>query len=269
MKTAQNTLRETSQYECFKYSPDQRDIKTSHVRDLMDSMKTWGFLPSKPVQVYQEGKKYVVVDGHHRLVAAKNLQIPVIFVVESKSHCDAIGQVNGFQRKWQLANFVNMYAKRGIADYQELAEYVRLGIPVSTAASFLGGFSSYNSGTSTSNTNKSLMAGTFKIKTRQKIEIIASFLRGHGHENKAYANRHFIAAFDLLMRVPEFDFSKLANKLANNPKALAKTATTDQMLDQIEEIYNYHQSIKVNISFLAKQAKTTRGVNIARAKSNQ
>jgi len=259
MKTAQNTLRETSQYDCFKYSPDQRNIKTSHVRDLMESMSTWGFLPSKPVQVYQEGKKYVVVDGHHRLVAAKNLQIPVIFVVESKSHCDAIGQVNGFQRKWQLANFVEMYAKRGLPDYKELIEYSRLGIPISTAAAFLAGASSTRNGASGSGVNKSIANGSFKVKTRQKIEVLASFLRDRGHENETYSSRAFISAFELLVRVQEFDFSKLANKLINNPKVLTKTATTDQMLDQIEEIYNYHQSIKVNISFLAKQAKNNDG----------
>jgi len=254
MKTAQSNIRETAVYTCFKYSPDQRDVKASHVRDIMESMKTWGFLPSKPVQVYQEGKKYVVIDGHHRLAAAKNLQIPVLFVVESKSHIDSIGNVNSVVRKWNLANFVVMYCKRGLADYKELREYAMLGIPLSSAAHFLNGYAGNRDG-SQSSVTKAITNGTFKVKTREKIEILASFLRERGSENKTYSSRPFIGAFELLSRIPDFDFGKLSGKLINNPKALAKTATTDQMLEQIEEIYNYHQSIKIPLAFMAKQLK--------------
>jgi len=55
-----------------------------------------------------------------------------------------------------------------------------------------------------------------------------------------------------LMRIEEFDFDRLRSKLANNPKTLVKMATTEQMLYQLEEIYNYHQSIKVSLAFMAK-----------------
>lgn len=258
MKTAQNTIRETTVYDHFKYSPDQRDIKVSHVKDIMESMGVWGFLPSKPLQVYQEGKKFVIVDGHHRFVAAKNLQIPILFVVEAKSHLESIGSVNGVQRKWVLANFVNMYAKRGLADYKELLEYFNLGIPFSTAASFLSGYSSQGSSKNGNKSNKSIINGTFKVLYRDKIEMIASFLRENGRQNTAYNSRNFISAFELLTRVPEFEFSKLAGKLVNNPKTLTKTATTDQMLDQIEEIYNYHQAIKIPLAFMARNSKKTK-----------
>jgi len=87
--------------------------------------------------------------------------------------------------------------------------------------------------------------------------VLASFLRENGHLNTAYSSRNFIAAFELLTRIPEFEFSRLTGKLVNNPKVITKTANTDQMLDQIEEVYNYHHSIKIPLAFMARSKRKT------------
>ncbi len=260
MKTAQNTIRETSVYTCFVYNSDQRPINSGHVKDLMSSMGTFGFLPSKPVQVYQDGKKFVIIDGHHRYIAAKNLQIPVLYVVEPKSHQESIASGNRFQNKWTAANFVNMYANRGLAPYKELKEYAALGIPLTSAASMLTGRSSAARGGSNGGAN-SIFDGTLQIKTREKIEKIAQFLRDYGNDNKAYKTHNFIVSAELCMRLKDFDFSQLSAKLAANPRMMARTATVDQMLDQIEEIYNYHQRIRTPIAFPAKECKKVKESN--------
>lgn len=255
MKTAQNTIRETSVYTCFVYNSEQRPINAGHVKDIMSSMSTFGFLPSKPVQVYQDGKKFVIIDGHHRYIAAKNLQIPVLYVVEPKSHQESIASGNRFQNKWTATNYVNMYANRGLDPYKELKEYHALGIPFAVAASLLSGLSA----TGKNSASGSVYDGALKIKTREKIEQIAQFLRDHGGDNKSYKTQNFIVAVELCMRVPDFSFSQLAGKLSNNPRLMVRTATADQMLEQIEEIYNSRQRVPVNIAFLARAAKKHNG----------
>ncbi len=249
MKTAQNTIRETSIYACFVYNSEQRPIHAPHVKDIMLSMQTFGFLPSKSIQCYQDGKKFVIIDGHHRFIAAKNLQIPVLYVVEPRSHQATIAPGNRLQRQWNAKNFVEMYAKRGNPAFLELLEYANLGIPIMNAALLLSGYSSNAAGC------KAVYDGTLKVVTREKIEIIASFLREQGHTNGAYRNQNFINAFELCLRVADFDPSQLTRKLAANPKALTRTANVNQTLDQLEEIYNYHQTIKVPLAFLARQSK--------------
>jgi len=252
MKTAQNTIRETSVYACFTYNSEQRPINAAHVKDLMSSMETFGFLSSKPVQTYQDGKKFIIIDGHHRYIAAKNLQIPVLYVVEPKTHQAAIANVNRLQRQWNVKNFVEMYAKRGLPDYVELLEYAKLGFPIKAAALMLLNQSALTGGAGSA---RVVYDGTFKVVNRQKIEIIAQFLRDHGHENKAYLNHNFISGFEVCLRLKDFDHGQLTRKLAANPRMLARTASIDQTLDQIEEIYNYHQSIKVPLAFNARQVK--------------
>ena len=253
MKTAQNTLRETSTYSCFVYNTEQRPVDVKHVRDLMESMETFGFLPSKPVQTYQEGKKFVIIDGHHRFVAAKNLGIPVIYIAEPRSHADSMAKVNGLQKTWQLKNYLAQYVKRGLPAYLELADYNKLGFSIQQAAKMLAGLSA--AGYGGGKVSVAIKDGTFKVIKRDKIEVIAKFLRENGSMNKAFPTTNFITAFELCLRADGFDPDQLTRKLSLNPKTITRTATVDQMLDQLEEVYNYHQQIKTPLAFKARQQR--------------
>lgn len=256
MKQAQTaTLRETTNYACFVYNEEQRPVDVKHVRNLMESMATFGFLPSKPVQCYLDGKKHVIIDGHHRLIAAKNLGIPVIYVVEAKAHADSMSAVNGLQKSWNLKNYVNQYAKRGIPSYVSLLEYFNLGISMMQAARMLTGKAANSGFCTQSSTGRAIRDGSFKIKDTSKIEIIASFLRKHGTDNPAFKTANFISAFELCLRVDDFEPEQLTRKLANNPKTIARTANVDQMLDQLEEVYNYKQQIKTPLAFTARECR--------------
>jgi len=252
MKTAP-ILRDTTEYASFVYNAEQRPVDVKHVRDLMESISTFGFLPSKPVQVYQEGKKLIIIDGHHRYIAAKNLGIPVIYVSEPKSNSGSMAKVNGLQKTWQLKNYLSQYVKRGVPAYLELEEYNNLGFSIQQAAKMLAGLSAAGYGGGRVST--SLRDGTFKVVTREKIEVIAGFLRDEGLNNPAYKTTNFITAFELCIRVDDFNADQLTRKLSANPKTISRTATVDQMLDQLEEVYNYHQQIKTPLAFSAKQKK--------------
>lgn len=253
MKAQQYTIRETSQYAMFIYNEEQRPIDVKHVRHLMESMSTFGFLPSKPVQVYQKGKKLIIIDGHHRYVAAKNLGISVAYVIESATNSESMAKVNGLQKPWQLKNYLMQYAGRGLPDYVELEGYHKLGFSIQQAAKMLAGLSA--SGYGGGRVSSELRSGEFKIVTRDKIEIIAGFIRSEGGKNKAYKTANFITAFEMCLRVNHFNPDQLTRKLAANPRAVTRTATVDQMLDQLEEVYNYHQHIKTPLAFEAKQKK--------------
>lgn len=253
MKASQNTLRETSNYSCFVYNSEQRPVDVNHVKDIMDSMKTFGFLPSKPVQTYQDGKRFVIIDGHHRFIAAKNLGIPVIYIAEPKSHSESMAAVNGLQKTWQLKNYLSQYVKRGWPDYKELNEYHSLGFSIQQAGKMLAGLAA--SGYGGGRVSKSIRDGSFKVVSREKIEVIATFLRENAAKNKAFQTTNFITAFELCLRVSDFDHTQLTHKLSCNHKAIARTATVDQMLDQLEEVYNYRQQIKTPLAFKAREQK--------------
>lgn len=250
------TLRQTSNYGCFTYNAEQRPVDPNHVKNIMESMGLFGFLPSKPVQCMHDGKRMIIIDGHHRFVAAKNLGIPVFYVVEPQCHAESMSRVNGLQKPWLLKNFLDQYVKRDIPAYKELAAYHELGFPIIQAAKMLEGLSGCATGSGKlSSTGKSIREGTFQIKTREKIEIIASFIREHGHKNKAFRTTNFIGAFELCLRFSNFDPDQMTRKLSANPQMITRTASLDQMLDQFEEVYNWKQQVKVPLAFSAKQLR--------------
>jgi hypothetical protein len=164
--------------------------------------------------------------------------------------------VNGLQKTWQLKNYLSQYVKRGWPDYKELNEYHNLGFSIQQAGKMLAGLAA--SGYGGGRVSREIRDGSFKVVSREKIEIIARFLRENSGSNKAFKTTNFITAFELCIRVPDFDSSQLTHKLSLNPKTITRTATVDQMLDQLEEVYNYRQQIKMPLAFKAREQKKSR-----------
>jgi len=72
-----------SQIEVPEY---QRKLSQSLVKELVISMSTVGYFTT-PVVLYQNGEKYFVIDGQHRVEAAKSLgiqHVPAIVVDDKK-----------------------------------------------------------------------------------------------------------------------------------------------------------------------------------------
>ena len=71
----------------LEISPYQRELSPQHVKNLQKSISVLGFID--PLIVYQEGNKYYVINGQHRLTALKELlvnvddkQIPVVLITK-------------------------------------------------------------------------------------------------------------------------------------------------------------------------------------------
>lgn len=247
-------IKTSSNYDQFTYNEEQRPIKPAHVKALMHSMARFGFIPSKPIQCYAKGSKFVIVDGHHRFIAAKNNQIPLVFIVEESGISqESMAVENSVVARWRLIDFVNIYARRGMADYIELKTYSDLGIQVMMAANLMAGNGAVSNVQSSH--IKNLQEGKFKIETRKRILPIVEIINDFKAKNTAFGTANFIMAIELCMRVDEFDIDRLRKKIALNIQAIGKTATVNQMLDSIEECYNHHASSKIPLAFLANQKK--------------
>lgn len=62
----------TKNYDMFELMEDNRDVKDEkHIKELMGSMERNGFLQSEAISVKNNGGKYAVLDGQHRLEAAR------------------------------------------------------------------------------------------------------------------------------------------------------------------------------------------------------
>lgn len=193
--------------------------------------------------------KLVINTGHHRLAAAKELQIQVAYVVEHEWSTRELVDEGTSSKPWGCSAAAESYAKEGIQDYITLIEYASKGIPMRYAASMLRGEHA-----ASGNASEYVNDGTFKIKTTKHIEevlFVVNALKGRSDEAKSMT---FISAISALTKVNGFSAQTLIRKIEILGCRIEKAKTRDQMLDQLEEIYNYQNRNKEPLAFNAKEA---------------
>src|SRR5574344_417566 len=79
IKKPVNRIYRSSDLSIFKLCDKNRSINQGHVKKLVKSMKVHGFLPD-PIRVSDD---YIVIDGQHRLEAARKVGIPVLYFIDN------------------------------------------------------------------------------------------------------------------------------------------------------------------------------------------
>lgn len=245
-------LQETNNYSLFISNDEQRPINPIHVRKLAADIKRFGFLPSKPIQCYKQNGKYVVVDGHHRIEAARAVGASLYFVVEPISSQESMAAVNLDIRKWSNENFVKQYCHRGNKEYLILEKYVCRGIPLRQAASMLAGESAHSG-----NASERVRNGTFKVKTTSHIDKCVELIESNP-DVPAFRHNGFIKALSLCLWLPEFDFTTFKHRAKLNNSRIPNCSNMDDFLRAIEEVYNFRSKTLVPLAINAKQASKLR-----------
>jgi hypothetical protein len=239
-------INQTTSYGIFANNPLQRTFKESKVKKLMEKMKKNGFPPSMAISVYQDkAGKFILNNGHHRLAAAKRLGIPVLYVIEHKWSVSELSDEGDFVTSWPLKDHAVKYAKSGKGDYLELVKVADIGLNLSQAASMFHGEQA-NSG----NAADFVKAGTFKIKTREHVDLWLALHEEFGNRVPCITHRVFVSCWSKCLFTPEFDHDIFLKRLRANPTMLEKCNNEDQMLRLIEELYNFKSPKKIPLAFI-------------------
>ena len=110
----------TTNYSKFLFSKENREIKTKTVVAIKESMKKFGFIPGRPVLITKE---WIIIDGQHRFLAARDLNIAVEFEVLEGDHIDKMIHLNSTQSNWTLEDYVNSYAQQNVDCYRKLLKF--------------------------------------------------------------------------------------------------------------------------------------------------
>lgn len=241
-------IRKTTNYDLFKPNPDQRPYNEDRVRFLAGEMGKYGFPESAAVSCYRSGNELVLNTGHHRVGAARLAKVPVSYVVEDRFSKARLVSEGTSARNWKCGDVVSIFAKEGNKHYQALLSYSKKGIPIKMAASLLIGQHA-----SSGNATAYIAAGTFKVKTTAHIDAIVSVIEELKNPHSEVTSLVFIAALSALLMVPDFSTEQMISRI-RAVGSLAKCATRNQMLEQLDEIYNFRSRQRQNISFQAKEA---------------
>lgn len=264
MKTTntKKTIQWTTNYGLFHPNPNQKRYVPTHIEELARKMKRHGFPPSMAISVYRKNSKLHINTGHHRVKAAEMLGIAVPYIIEDEWTAAMLADEGTAAKNWTTRDVAEHYANQGEEDYITLIDYAHKGIPINYAASMLRGEHA-----GSGNAGRTVRNGSFVVKTREQIDQLVGILEETKDTCDEASSQTFVLALSALLLVEEFDGSRLVKKIGSYPGKIEKCATRDQMLDQLEEVYNFKATAgnRVNLAFLAKNTLNNRKRTFGRA----
>lgn len=254
--TEVNKVYKTNDLSIFKVIGGNRVPNPQHIKRLKLSITTNGML-CNPILV---NEKMEVIDGQHRLLACKECDSFIYFIILKNYNLNEVHTLNLNQKNWTKKDFMEGYADMGLESYIKLknfiennqdftfADSVSLCSNTATPASILHNNRLLKNDEFVSNAQV-FTKGTWKGKDFElanewadKIKLIKPYYIG-------YNRTTFVGVMIGLFKNPLFDYSEFMHKVRLQPKSLVDCANSSQQRLLIEEIYNYKSRNKVNLRY--------------------
>lgn len=254
--TEVNKVYKTDDLSIFKVIGGNRVPNPQHIKRLKTSILENGML-CNPILV---NEKFEVIDGQHRLLASKECDSFIYYIILKNYSLQEVHTLNLNQKNWTKKDFMDGYADMGLESYIKLREFIKYNEDfcfadcVALCSNISGG--SYLSidnrvmkNGETTNQSELFTAGTWKGRNfelakewAEKLKLIKPYYNG-------YNKRTFVGVMIGLFKNPSFDYSEFMHKIRLQPKALVDCANSSQQRLLIEEIYNYKSRNKVNLRY--------------------
>lgn len=131
-------VEKTMDYDVFIKNKSNRPVDDRAVKKLMKSIQSQNLLDLHPIKV---SKEFEIIDGQHRLEAAKRLKIEIPYIIDDRLNTKSMLNLNTSQKAWELADYFNAYVNEGLEDYVKLKAFIEehKGLSLSNALQVLGG----------------------------------------------------------------------------------------------------------------------------------
>lgn len=222
----------TDDYSLFKLS---RFNRTVILRKQMIDQAKQGLIA--PIIV---NENYVVIDGQHRLAAAKEAKVPIEYIVKSGLNKDDIVRMNTVQRRWSLKDYIEAFANQGNIAYIQLAElinkkYADVTVTVQIAVN----------SASTSEARKHVEDGNFEFFNYGRTVAFLHYYERFKEQTKTPKRTTVTTALYALSKLKKFNKDRMIQKtiaggLSEDIKV--KTFNHSDILKELIDAYNTYLS---------------------------
>jgi hypothetical protein len=252
-----NKVYKTNDLSIFKQIDGNRVPNLQHIKRLTDSIRVYG-MKCNPILV---NERMEVIDGQHRLMAAKEAKSFVYYIIVDGYTLDEVHTLNLNQKNWTKKDFMEGYADMGISSYVKLKKFVEknedysfsdciaLCSQLPSASRNYGITQKYRADGREVNLKEVFEEGTWLGKDfdlgqewANKIRMVKPYYVGYNRSN-------FVGCMISLLQNENFDFNEFMHKLRIQPTALVDCANREQYRTLIEDIYNYRSRSKVNLRY--------------------
>lgn len=235
----------------FKIHNVNREIDTPRVKRITKSMKMDG-LKLVPIIVTSN---YVVVDGQHRLHAAKEAGKGIYFLVDNtipnttKGIFEAARKFNQNMKEWGKKDYIHGFCEQGNASYKVLDDFSK-EFPMFSLTERI--MLLQNSGTRHAD-KQEFADGKFTVKNITVArEWANNLLQLKPYFEKGYNKSVFVRTILTIMeKKPDFKFDEFLHKVRLRPGSIYMCGDKKSYAVMIEDIYNYKRKTteKLNLRF--------------------
>ncbi len=253
--TEVNKVYKTNDLSIFKQIGGNRVPNPQHIKRLKSSILQNGML-CNPILV---NEKMQVIDGQHRLIASKEAESFIYYIILKDYSLSEVHTLNLNQKNWGKKDFMDGYADMGVESYIKLREFTNknsdfsFGDCFALCSNLSTGYNQTISHTISRgkliNLKEVFESGTWIGKDfelaqewAEKIRLIKPYYIG-------YNRTSFVGVMILLFQNKNFDFNEFMHKIRLQPTALVNCADRDQYRALIENIYNYRSRQKVSLKY--------------------
>jgi hypothetical protein len=238
MKT--NTIYTTNNYSLFKPIDGNRLLNQLHLKRLKESIeKNYLFT------VITVNERYEIIDGQHRFEAAKDLNIPVNYIICEGYGLDEVHILNQNSKIWNSDDYLTGYCDLGVKDYLQYKRFkdkFKFGHSECMAmlcGEIAGGGYLHNK----------FKLGEYKVTHWQQACEYGARIWSLKELYDGFLRKSFVYAMLELFEKAEFDFDEFISKVKLYPSALTNCSDKEHYIALIEEIYNYRRRSKVNLRY--------------------
>lgn len=229
-------MKSTTDYSIFKEFSSNRELDEKHVRKLAKAISSRNLLHVNPIIVTEDLR---VIDGQHRLAAAKSLNVPIYYISGEVNRRD-ISKLNSHQKNWNAMDYINFYTIEKIPEFVQFSNLVN-HYPKMKVSALLSLSSEDNSRNLTD--LKSGFIDVTDIETAKQVSDHCCKLNTDFGYTFVFDSR-FPGALKKAIKTKGFDIVNFYRKLSASPRSFVPCHTINEYTKMIEEIYNYKVSKK-------------------------
>jgi hypothetical protein len=235
----------TKNYQIFKHIKGNRKLNQRHLGRLVGSIGTKNLLQQNPIIV---NEKFQIIDGQHRLEAAKRLGVDIWYTVVEGGELGDVQRVNTYTRPWKSIEYLRSYVELGKETYIKIEELLKTyDVALDTLFVFATGdsdldmYDKFRDGVLTLNDEH------FK-QVEELLQVkdqLQPFFIDSGHKSRVFAR-----VIKKLHREGLID-RLLEKTIASSPR-FRRAGNVKEYLRMFEDVMNYNQKTnKVNLEGLS------------------
>lgn len=217
----------TYEYDDFKEYTGNRPVDPLHLARLLKSFAKKHLIV--PVIV---NEKFEVIDGQHRIEAARVLNKPVYYIINQGYGSEEMQMLNLNNKTWGPKEFGNYYRKKGLKPYKIYNEFIiKHGFGHQETIALLTG--------TTINLSKMFNEGQLVIKDLEEATVKINRIKDFAEYYKGYKRKAFVFSMFKLFRDKNYNHKEMLLKVSMQPRKMVNCVDTKQYLEMFEEIYNF------------------------------